>query len=698
MTKKTGSPGAGRRLRALAPRALAGRLRAYLDGESSFPILVLFALNAVDEFDSRTFDVLGPEIAKSFGVGVGVFGSITVLVLLLVPFVAVPVSWIADRWKRMPLAIAGAAAWGAFSLATGLAPILGLLILFRVGSGFGKVVNQPVHGALISEFYSPRARAKAFGIHSLANTAGAAVAAVLGGLIAQAFGWRAAFFALTVPTVAAIALAARLREPPRGRFELLETPAAPPLGQTIRRLWAIRSLRYQWIGLAYTAGSTLGIGVLVPFFLEQDFGVRPGLRGILLGTGTALSAVAVLVGTTVAQRKINERPSAGLRLLCWSGGAAGPALLVMAVAPPLAIVVVMLWTVMCIFAFVTPGLMSITAIVSPPEIRSSAFALAGLVALAGSGFSLIGFAIGNNVSMRLAIGVMAPIFMRGVLYFFKAATYLDDDVERLDPAHALKARSTAGEESVLLETKGLTVSYSGVRVLFGIDLEIRRGEVVALLGTNGAGKSTALNAISGIVEPDGGNVWFQGEPIVGESPEQTVRRGIVQVPGGRGVFPGLTVEENLRMGAFLIRRDRAVLQERLDDVLRLFPRLAERRGQRAGSLSGGERQMLTLAQSFLLRPTLLLIDELSIGLAPALVSELLEAVRAMNARGTTIVIVEQSVNIALNLASRAYFLEKGEVRFSGPTAELLRRRDLLRSVFLEGAGARAGRAAAPPRA
>ena len=675
---------------ALSPRSWVKRLRAYLAGEALFPILVLFALNAVDEFDTRTFDVLGPEIADDFGVGVGAFGSIAVLVLLLVPLIAVPVSYLADRWRRMPLAIGGAAAWGAFSLATGLAPILPLLILFRVGSGFGKVVNQPVHGALISEFYSPNTRAKAFGIHSLANIGGAAVAAVLGGVIAQVFGWRTAFFVLVIPTVAAILIATRLREPPRGRFERTETPAAPPLRQTIRRLWAIRSLRYQWIGLAYTTGSTLGIGVLVPFFLEEDFGVEPGLRGVLIGVGTAFSAVAVIIGTMVAQKRINERPSEGLRLLCWSGVAAGVALFGMAIAPPLALIVLFLWIITSIFAFVTPGLLSITAIVSPPEIRSSAFALGGLIALAGSGFSLIGFAIGDQVSIRLAIGIMAPIFLRGVVYFFKASTYLDDDVERLDPAHVDKARGDSGD--VLLETKGLQVSYNGVRVLFGVDIEIRRGEVVALLGTNGAGKSTTLNAISGIVEPESGNVWFEGEAIVGESPEQTVRRGIVQVPGGRGVFPGLTVEENLRMGAFLIRRDRALLQQRLDDVFRLFPRLAERRTQRAGSLSGGERQMLTLGQSFLLRPTLLLIDELSLGLAPTVVEELLVAVRRMNEEGTTIVIVEQSVNIALNLADRAYFMEKGEVRFSGPTAELLQRQDLLRSVFLEGAGASADRA------
>jgi branched-chain amino acid transport system ATP-binding protein len=298
--------------------------------------------------------------------------------------------------------------------------------------------------------------------------------------------------------------------------------------------------------------------------------------------------------------------------------------------------------------------------------------------------------IGDVAGTRWAIALMSPLFLAGVAYFFKATKFLDDDAERLKPEHAARAAGHATGGPVLLEMSQVTVSYDKVRVLFGVDLEIRRGEIVALLGTNGAGKSTTLNAISGIVEPDGGNIWFEGEPITGEAPERTVERGIVQVPGGRGIFPGLSVEENLRMGCFLMRKDKALVAGRMNEILTLFPKLAERMSQKAGSLSGGERQMLTLAQSFLLKPKLLLIDELSLSLAPTVVQELLQAVRGFNASGVTIVLVEQSVNVALTLAHRAYFMEKGEVRFSGPTSELLGRQDLLRSVFLKGATAGIG--------
>jgi branched-chain amino acid transport system ATP-binding protein len=660
------------------------RLALYMHGEPLFPIVVLFLLNAVDQFDSRTFDLLGPEIADGFHIKVSKFGLITLLVIVLTPFVALPVSYLSDRWKRMPLAIAGAALWGAFSLATPLAPTLALLFVVRVGSSFGETVNGPVHGALIAEFYSPQARLKAFGVHYLASPGGAAIATVLAGFIADALGWHAAFYILTIPTVFAILLALRLPEPARGRFERVEQPTAPPFMATAQKLWAVRSLRYQWIGLAFTNGSVLATGILVPFFLRHGFGMRPGPRGVLIGIGTALSAVGVLVGTNLAQRRLDDTPSSALRMICWAGVVAAIALTVLGVAPQLWLAAICIWTAMIVFAFVTPGLRAITAAVSPPEMRSTAFALAGLIALAGAGFSLVGIVIGGS-SYRWAIFAMAPVFFRGVMYFFRATKYLDDDVERLDPSHVEKARVDGGS---LLETKGLTVSYDGVRVLFGVDLEVRRGEMVALLGTNGAGKSTTLNAISGIVEPDGGNVWFEGEGITGLPPEATAARGVIQVPGGRGVFPGLTVAENLRMGCFLIRRDAALVGERMKEVVELFPRLGERMGQKAGSLSGGERQMLTLAQSFVLQPKLLLIDELSLGLAPALVQELLHAVRRMNGEGITIVLVEQSVNIALTLADRAYFMEKGEVRFEGPTAQLLKRRDLLRSVFLEGARSR----------
>ncbi|MFA5787986.1 MAG: ABC transporter ATP-binding protein [Actinomycetota bacterium] len=237
----------------------------------------------------------------------------------------------------------------------------------------------------------------------------------------------------------------------------------------------------------------------------------------------------------------------------------------------------------------------------------------------------------------------------------------------------------------MLEIEGIDVSYGKVQVLYDVSFSVAQGEIVALLGTNGAGKSTLLKAISGILPVGKGRITFEGRSLVGLASEEIVKAGIVQVPGGRGTFPGLTVAENLRMGGYIYRRDKATWRREVDRVMEYFPWIAERGEQLAGTLSGGQQQQLLLARAFVARPRVLLIDELSLGLAPIVVQDLLDVVRHINEQGCTVVIVEQHVNLALSFAGRAYFLEKGEVRFEGASADLLGREDLLRSVFLAGA-------------
>jgi ABC-type branched-subunit amino acid transport system ATPase component/ABC-type branched-subunit amino acid transport system permease subunit len=254
----------------------------------------------------------------------------------------------------------------------------------------------------------------------------------------------------------------------------------------------------------------------------------------------------------------------------------------------------------------------------------------------------------------------------------------------------VKHRRAAREvpSDALLAVQGLDVSYGKAQVLFDVDFHVGRSEIVALLGTNGAGKSTLLSAIAGTITPGEGRVTFAGNDITKAGPNATVARGVVLMPGARGVFPTLTVEENLRLAAWLYRKDPQYVRDATEQVLTYFPVLRQRWRQKAGNLSGGEQQMLTLGQVFLAKPKLLMIDELSLGLAPVVVENLLGIVRAIHASGTAVVLVEQSVNIAITLAERAVFLEKGEVRFEGPTADLLDRPDILRAVFLTGGAMR----------
>ena len=256
--------------------------------------------------------------------------------------------------------------------------------------------------------------------------------------------------------------------------------------------------------------------------------------------------------------------------------------------------------------------------------------------------------------------------------------------DTLEPVSAGAAGGAAADIVVapLLALTGVNAAYGSVPVLFGVDLGVADGEIVGLLGTNGAGKSTVLRVVSGLLKARGGTVTYDGRDVTRLSPVDRVKAGMVMVPSGRGVFPSLTVADNLRLGSWLSRHDRVFVEETTARVFELFPALELRLHTPAGLLSGGEQQMLTIAQALYCRPRLLMIDELSLGLSPIVVGQLLEVVRALAASGVTVVIVEQSVSLATSVAQRSVFMERGQVRFSGSTAELAARPDLVRSVFL----------------
>src|SRR2546423_12568793 len=237
----------------------------------------------------------------------------------------------------------------------------------------------------------------------------------------------------------------------------------------------------------------------------------------------------------------------------------------------------------------------------------------------------------------------------------------------------------------LLECAGLNVAYGRTQILFDVSIDVDEGEVLAVLGTTGAGKSTWLRAISGLTPPKGGKVLLDGQDVTGTSPVKMASLGVAHMPGGRGIFPDLTVGENLRMATWSFRGDKTRAGKAVERAVDLFPALSMRLGDRAGLLSGGQQQMLALAPAFMPEPRLLLVDVLSLGLAPVVGMELLEVVRRLREEGVAVVLVEQSAELALQVSDRAVFLEKGETRFSGPAREILERGDLVRSVFLSGA-------------
>jgi branched-chain amino acid transport system ATP-binding protein len=226
------------------------------------------------------------------------------------------------------------------------------------------------------------------------------------------------------------------------------------------------------------------------------------------------------------------------------------------------------------------------------------------------------------------------------------------------------------DRDAMLRVEGLTVHYGAIRALRGISFEVARGEIITLIGSNGAGKSTTLHGISNIIKKTAGQVFFDGLDITSYPPDRIVASALVQVPEGRRIFANLTVRENLEMGAYA-RRDRSGIREDMDMVFGIFPRLKERIRQVAGTLSGGEQQMLAMGRALMAKPRLLLLDEPSMGLAPILVDEIFAVIRRINQAGTTILLVEQNAYKALGVASRGYILETGQVIKSGPAAELM---------------------------
>jgi ABC-type branched-subunit amino acid transport system ATPase component len=294
----------------------------------------------------------------------------------------------------------------------------------------------------------------------------------------------------------------------------------------------------------------------------------------------------------------------------------------------------------------------------------------------------------NAYGPRVAVlTLFVPSTIIGGLLIVRSASFIKDDLSMIvaeirEELEEHERRLADPDALPALQVNHIDFAYDQVQILFDVSFEVRRGEVLALLGTNGAGKSTILRVIAGLGTPARGVVRMNGRSITYVSPEQRTRLGIRMLPGGHGVFGDMTIGENLKVATFNQRSDSADMARRIDAVLTLFPELAERTGELASSLSGGQQQLLALARTLAGEPEILIIDELSLGLAPIVVERLIAIVDQLKQQGLTIIIVEQSLNVAQAISDRAVFLEKGHVRFEGPTAELVGRDDLARAVFL----------------
>ena len=681
--------------------------RRYFDeitmGYALFPLVVLFGLNALDEADRDMFGVLAPDIRDHFHLSNQGFLTIVALTLLGGLLLEVPLAYYADRLPRMRIAVIGAAVWAVFGIFTGAAISVWWLVLARSGSGLGRAVVTPTHSSLIPDMYPPEVRAEVFGFHRMGIAAGAIVGPLLGGLIAQFLGWRAPFYFFVPPTLVFAYLGLRVTEPGRGHFEraaagasadVVGTDEIPPsFAESVRILWQVQTLRRIWYSLPFLAASIIGLLTLTSLYYEHVFHLGEASRGLVSSLAEPAQFVGITLGIPLASRLMRRDPGIGLRMLAGLGIVIAGAWIGFALAPTLWFAVLMHVVITGVSALLVPGIFATLSLTIPPKVRALGFSMASLFILPGLIVLYIVGGIADTYGIRTGLLIMVPIFLIGAWILSSASLFVKSDINRVWTSTAAQAevRLKRSQGLVkLLVVRNLDVHYDNVQVLFGVNFEVDEGEIVALLGTNGAGKSTLIKAISGLVEATNGAVVFDGRDMTYAPPNEVAERGVVVVPGGQGVFPTLTVAEHLRLAGWIHRKDKARVEAATQHVLELFPILGDRLAEPAGNLSGGQQQMLALGMAFIEQPRLLMIDELSLGLAPAIVEQLLPLVRDLAARGTTIVLVEQSVNLALTIAETAFFMEKGEIRFNGPTAELLDRPDVLRSVFLEGAATMIG--------
>ena len=682
-------------------------LRQGLQVGGTSMLVMMFVLNMLDELP-RAIRVLAPDIQKSLDVsdtvlfGILSFGGVTLVLG------AVPMAALADRVKRVAIIPVASAFWGVTAFLSGLIVNPFQLFLTNAGTGLGQAYRIPVSNSLLVDTYPIQARSRIFALEGVGRPVGQLLGPLAVGGIAALVGgedpWRAAFFAVAVaPVVVAVVSAIVLREPPRGRFEkqavfgdeqvdVDELPVS--IGTAFARLRKIKTFYYLTTGVGVLGFALIAIPIQFNLLLEDKYAMGPFQRGVV----ESLIWVAALVGLPVAgrlfDRGFRRDPSAMMRL---SGILVMAAGVTYAVALPIKILgglVLMIAVAQTLISMAFVAVPSVIAAVSPYRIRAQAFALLPVFIFLMGGFfgGLIVGQLSDAYNERTAMLVAAPpaALIGGALIAYGSRFIRRDisrAVEELVEEQAEQRRASADPASVpALQVHNLDFAYGSVQVLFDVSFEVARGEVLALLGTNGAGKSTLLRAVSGLGIPDRGVVRLGGRTITYADAEDRFAAGLVQLRGGAGVFEELSVADNLRAAVLASGLDEPEIKARMQRSLETFPALSARTTAAARELSGGQQQMLALAMALMHEPQVLLIDELSLGLAPVVVQELLGVVERLREGGQTMVIVEQSLNVALAFADRAIFMEKGRIRFEGPAQELAERDDLARAVFLGGEG------------
>jgi ABC-type branched-subunit amino acid transport system ATPase component/MFS family permease len=678
-------------------------LRQALALGGAFTFVVVALLVALDGLASSAFATLAPDMARTIGLSASAMVALSAASGAFVAVGSVPMGWLADRRRRSPIVAWASIVFAVLVLIPGLAATGLTLLLGQLGMGVARANELPVQGSLLADDYPIVTRGRTWASITVAGRVVAALGALLvAGIAALAggsHGWQWAFVVVAVPGAVVAVLAFRLPEPRRGQYERkdifgegVDDEGLEPISReaAFSHLTRIRTIRSSALALAAIGFGLFTVPVLASFFLREHYGLGAvGRAGVAAVGGVAVLITLPLVGRHY-DRLYRVDPARAFRLF-------GIIVLVAAVFTPVQyfmpnpvlFAILGIPTVVALSASLAMVAPILTSVV-PYRLRATGLGLGAIyIFFVGSTVgALLAAMLVNAYSARAAvIAILVPATVLGGVLVLRSAKCITDDLatmvgdvrEELDEH---QRQQDDPERLPALQVSHIDFSYGHVQILFDVALEVRRGEVLALLGTNGAGKTTLLRVISGLGRPSRGVIRLNGRTITYVSPEMRTRLGIHMLPGGKGVFRDMTVRENLEMAVYNHRGDRADMERRIKSSLDLFPELASRSNELASALSGGQQQLLALSRTLACEPEILIIDELSLGLAPIMVERLVTTIEELKAQGMTIIVVEQSLNVAMAIAERAVFIEKGHVRFDGPTAELMEREDLAQAMFL----------------
>ncbi|WP_420639524.1 MFS transporter [Candidatus Poriferisocius sp.] len=685
-----------------------------LVGVDKWPLALLTVIYTINVSDQFLLPAMFPLLKREFGLSDTALGFLSGSYLVSVTLFTVPFGILADRYNRTRIIAWGTMAWGITMIFTGSAAGFPMLLIGRMLLGMWDPCDNPTSQSLLADYYPVNQRSKVMGIYQVGQLAGF-ILLPIAGIMAQAWGWRATFYFFALPAFVVSALAWRLPEPERGvqdrRHQRLEenedtvSTSGIEEGSGLRaHADLLRCRSYVAMLASGMLGSLFfgGIGVWVPTFLIRyhDLEIAEAASAI------AVVAVGGLIGAVASGNLADyliqaKHPTARIALAGIARAASVPFFIIAFVVSYTEVALISLMAAAMFLVAGIPLTNAARADVLHPRLRGRGTSMDAVSQSLASAASPVIFGIlSDALDLRTAFLILSPLSaLSGLLLLtLGLATYGRDERavrEQVRREHFESLRATGKREDdntelgenielslseavqlwspdqgPMLEVQTLDFSYGQIQVLFGVDLIIPQGGCHALVGRNGVGKTTLLSSIGGLLDGQSGRIFYKGQELTGIPADQRTKLGITLMAAGRSTFPSLSVRDNLWFGSYPFTDNAALAQERGEAVLEVFPALKPRLDQRAGTLSGGEQQMVALGRALMAGPDLLLIDELSLGLAPTVTGQLLDVLDHVLEFGTTILLVEQSIGVAFSVADTVFFMDRGVVEPLGPAEGL----------------------------